>query len=197
MQAPSTNILPFSEGSNSIYIMAEEVDTSINTDQLHVEEIADIPEKNQAGHDGGEEAIIEESALNLNKERAKRSKIWEECFTKIKNDKGVEVKAECSHCKVKLSSQTTGTTTHLTRHMKTCSQSKATMRQQGLLNFQASNQSMPSLAPAIVGGEYDHGKMKEVICHWSMMHEHSFSIAEEEGFNFMMKVANPFYQRIG
>ncbi|CAH9117707.1 unnamed protein product, partial [Cuscuta europaea] len=148
MQAPSTSILPFSEGSNSIFIMAEEVDTSINTDQSHVEEIADIPEETEARHGGDEEAIIEESALNLNKERAKRSKVWEKCFTQIKNDKGVVVKAECGHCKVKLSWQATGTPTHLTRHMKTCSQRRATMRQHGLLNFQASNQSMPSLSPA-------------------------------------------------
>ncbi|CAH9129571.1 unnamed protein product [Cuscuta epithymum] len=152
MQAPSTSILPFSEGSNLIYIMAEEVDTSINTDQSHVEEMADIPDETQAGYDGGEEPIIEESDLNLNKERAKRSKIWEDCFTKIKNAKGVVVKVQCTHCKVKLSWQRTGTTTHLGRHMKMCSQRKASMRQQGLLNFQASNLSMPSLAPAVVGG---------------------------------------------
>ncbi|GKB39895.1 zinc finger BED domain-containing protein RICESLEEPER 2-like protein [Tanacetum coccineum] len=45
----------------------------------------------------------------------------------------------------------------------------------------------PALAPAIVNGKYDHMRMRESITHWILMHEHSFSIVEEAGFDFMMK----------
>ncbi|GJV77419.1 zinc finger BED domain-containing protein RICESLEEPER 2-like protein [Tanacetum coccineum] len=46
----------------------------------------------------------------------------------------------------------------------------------------------PALAPAIVNRKYDHMRMRESITHWILMHEHSFSIVEEAGFDFMMKV---------
>ncbi|GJW77392.1 zinc finger BED domain-containing protein RICESLEEPER 2-like protein [Tanacetum coccineum] len=51
--------------------------------------------------------------------------------------------------------------------------------------------SEPGLAPAIVNGKYDHIRMRESIAHYILMHEHSFSIVEEAGFNFMIKVGIP------
>ncbi|GJT00350.1 zinc finger BED domain-containing protein RICESLEEPER 2-like protein [Tanacetum coccineum] len=51
--------------------------------------------------------------------------------------------------------------------------------------------SEPALEAAIVNGKYDHMRMRESIAHWILMHEHSFSIVEEAGFDFMMKVGIP------
>ncbi|GJT01343.1 retrovirus-related pol polyprotein from transposon TNT 1-94 [Tanacetum coccineum] len=47
--------------------------------------------------------------------------------------------------------------------------------------------SEPKLAPTIVNRKYDHIRMRESIAHWILMHEHSFSIVKEAGFDFMMK----------
>ena len=38
--------------------------------------------------------------------------------------------------------------------------------------------------------------MREAVSHWVLMHEHPFSIVEEEGFNFMMGITNPQFERI-
>ncbi|KAL3522984.1 hypothetical protein ACH5RR_015818 [Cinchona calisaya] len=39
-------------------------------------------------------------------------------------------------------------------------------------------------------------KMREAAAHWVLMHKHPFSILEEEGFNFMMKLGLPDWQKI-
>ncbi|KAI5409138.1 hypothetical protein KIW84_054806 [Lathyrus oleraceus] len=46
------------------------------------------------------------------------------------------------------------------------------------------------------GGKYDHERQREATAHWIMMHEHAFSIVEEEGFHFMMKCSNISYEKI-
>lgn len=46
------------------------------------------------------------------------------------------------------------------------------------------------------GGKYDHERQREATAHWIMMHEHAFSIVEEEGFLFMMKCSNISYEKI-
>ncbi|XP_050888662.1 zinc finger BED domain-containing protein RICESLEEPER 2-like [Lathyrus oleraceus] len=46
------------------------------------------------------------------------------------------------------------------------------------------------------GGKYDHERQREATTHWIMMHEHAFSIVEEEGFHFMMKCSNISYEKI-
>ncbi|GJU45422.1 putative zinc finger, BED-type containing protein, partial [Tanacetum coccineum] len=89
-----------------------------------------------------------------------------------------------------------GTTTTLNRHLENhCRKRKLVMKKQGLLNFQPDDSNVgssePGLAPAIVNGKYDHIRMRESIVHWILMHEHSFSIVEEAGFDFMMKVGIP------
>ncbi|KAK9740904.1 hypothetical protein RND81_03G069700 [Saponaria officinalis] len=45
------------------------------------------------------------------------------------------------------------------------------------------------------GGPTTH-LMREVVAHWILMHEHPFSILEEEGYNLMMKRARPEWTRI-
>ena len=38
--------------------------------------------------------------------------------------------------------------------------------------------------------------MRKAISHWVLMHEHPFSIVEEEGFNFIMRITNPQFEHI-
>ncbi|XP_039119018.1 zinc finger BED domain-containing protein RICESLEEPER 2-like [Dioscorea cayenensis subsp. rotundata] len=39
-------------------------------------------------------------------------------------------------------------------------------------------------------------KMREAVAHWILMHEHPFSIAEEEGFNMMQQRGMPQWEKI-
>ncbi|GKC93505.1 zinc finger BED domain-containing protein RICESLEEPER 2-like protein, partial [Tanacetum coccineum] len=108
-------------------------------------------------------------------ERTKKSKAWCE-FERVKKN-GI-TKMKCNHCSSLLAYPKGGTTTTLNRHLEIhCS-------------------SEPGLAPAIVNGKYDHIKMRESIAHYILMHEHSFSIVEEAGFNFMIKVGIPQWPRL-
>nr|KAJ0225102.1 hypothetical protein LSAT_V11C100042420 [Lactuca sativa] len=43
------------------------------------------------------------------------------------------------------------------------------------------------VTPALTDGKFDMMKMRESIAHWILMHEHPFTIVEEEGFNMMQK----------
>lgn len=43
------------------------------------------------------------------------------------------------------------------------------------------------VTPALVDGRFDMMKMRESMAHWILMHEHPFSIVEEEGFNMMQQ----------
>ena len=126
-------------------------------------------------------------------ERTKKAKAWSE-FERVQKN-GV-TKMKCNHCGSLLAYNKGGTTTTLNRHLENhCPKRKLAMKKQGLLNFQPDDSNVsssePGLAPAIVNGKYDHMRMRECIAHWILMHEHSFSIVEEAGFDFMMKAGIP------
>ncbi|XP_022714612.1 zinc finger BED domain-containing protein RICESLEEPER 3-like [Durio zibethinus] len=44
-------------------------------------------------------------------------------------------------------------------------------------------------------GKFDMVKMRETAAHWILMHEHPFSIIEEEGFNIMQKCGMPEWEK--
>ncbi|GJT39241.1 zinc finger BED domain-containing protein RICESLEEPER 2-like protein [Tanacetum coccineum] len=126
-------------------------------------------------------------------ERTKTAEVWNE-FERV--EKNGLTKARCNHCGTLLAYNKSRTTTTLTRHLKFhCEKRKLVIQKQGLLNFQLDglnvSSSEPDLALAIVNGKYDHMRMQESIAHWILMHEHSFSIVVEAGFDFMMKVGIP------
>ncbi|XP_074277448.1 zinc finger BED domain-containing protein RICESLEEPER 2-like [Silene latifolia] len=51
--------------------------------------------------------------------------------------------------------------------------------------------------PQLHDGKFDMLRMREAASHWILMHEHPFSILEEEeGFNLMMKRARPEWTKI-
>ncbi|XP_010277695.1 PREDICTED: zinc finger BED domain-containing protein RICESLEEPER 2-like [Nelumbo nucifera] len=70
------------------------------------------------------------------------------------------------------------------------------------LNFQPVDSSVdvdivsPPLLDPTIAAKYDHSKMRKAIAHWVLMHEHPFTVVEDEGFNFMMKMYNPAFEKI-
>ncbi|XP_031272230.1 zinc finger BED domain-containing protein RICESLEEPER 2-like [Pistacia vera] len=60
------------------------------------------------------------------------------------------------------------------------------MRQQHITFPVVSFDVGTSILPAL-SGKFDMMKMRELITHWVLMHEHPFSVMEEDGLNNMMK----------
>ncbi|KAL3516746.1 hypothetical protein ACH5RR_023648 [Cinchona calisaya] len=67
--------------------------------------------------------------------------------------------------------------------------------QQTKINFQPTDAPVLPIPP-LHFEKFDMEKMREAAAHWVLMHEHLFSILEEEGFNFMMKLGLPDWQKI-
>ncbi|XP_031253173.1 zinc finger BED domain-containing protein RICESLEEPER 2-like [Pistacia vera] len=103
------------------------------------------------------------------KKRAKTLAVWLE-FREVVLPGGIR-KEECIHCKTKLKMTATGSTTQFNRHLK-------------------SSQGAFTVLPAL-RGQFDMLKMRELIAHWVLMHEHPFSIVKAEGLNNMMKYGIP------
>ncbi|XP_031275889.1 zinc finger BED domain-containing protein RICESLEEPER 2-like [Pistacia vera] len=119
---------------------------------------------------------------------AKTSFVWSE-FTEVVLPGGIR-KGECIHCKTKLKITASGSTTQFNRHLKRCAKRTAHLRQQQI-NFPPSNSQGGSNVLPTLRGQFSMLKMREFIAHWVLMHEHPFSIMEEEGLNNMMKYGIP------
>ncbi|KMS96954.1 hypothetical protein BVRB_7g179970 [Beta vulgaris subsp. vulgaris] len=147
------------------------------------EEESEPPLSNATGNESGPQ---DESQPSKRK-RAKVSEVWKD-MEPVKN-----MKTKCMHCHQVLSAS--GTTTHLKRHLESCLKKKMNQRQQNMLNFLPSNLNGgdPSFkfVSALHDGKFDMMVMREGIAHWILMHEHAFSIVEEEGFNLMLKRGIP------
>ncbi|KAL3522938.1 hypothetical protein ACH5RR_015772 [Cinchona calisaya] len=129
------------------------------------------------------------------KKRCKKSEAWND-FKDVVVD-GVK-KVECIHCKSKLAKNATGTTSSMIRHRQTCVIRKMSLRQavqQTKINFQPTDAPILPIPP-LHFGKFDMEKMRKAAARWVLMHEHPFSILEEEGFNFMMKLGLPDWQKI-
>ena len=50
--------------------------------------------------------------------------------------------------------------------------------------------------PMVTSGKYDHAKQREAVAHWILMNEKPFSVVEEAGYNFQMKINNPMFEKI-
>ncbi|XP_031268347.1 zinc finger BED domain-containing protein RICESLEEPER 2-like [Pistacia vera] len=120
--------------------------------------------------------------------RAKTSVAWSE-FKEMVLPNGTK-KAECIHCKVKLCINATGSTTQFNRHLSQCLRRKASMGQQHISFPSAGNDVPTTILPAL-SGKFDMSKMRELITHWVLMHEHPFTVVEEEGLNNMIKYGIP------
>ncbi|OMP03692.1 putative Zinc finger, BED-type [Corchorus olitorius] len=144
-------------------------------------------------NDGTEEN--EGDGIGKNK-RQKTSKCWSEMKETSLPD-GTQ-KAQCIHCKKKLSILASGCTSHLTRHLKGCLKRKIYLNQQKKINFQPeqADTSNVQLMPTLIDGKFDMGRMRESVAQWIMMHEHPFSIVEEEGFNMMQRRGMPEWEKV-
>nr|DAD43596.1 TPA_asm: hypothetical protein HUJ06_001826 [Nelumbo nucifera] len=95
----------------------------------------------------------------------------------------------------------------MARHLKTCISRKEVQKvekqrkQQMTLNFQPMDSNVdvdivgPPLLDTSIAAKYDHSKMREAVAHWVLMHEHPFTVVEENDFNFMMKMFNPTFEK--
>ncbi|GKA01861.1 zinc finger BED domain-containing protein RICESLEEPER 2-like protein, partial [Tanacetum coccineum] len=99
-----------------------------------------------------EEEEEEESSHFESKKRKTTSKVWDE-FTKIKLPDGRQ-KAECHHCKSRLSVLASGSTTHFGRHLKSCTKRAIFQKQQQRITLQVVDPDSMSqvVTPALVDG---------------------------------------------
>nr|GEW39766.1 zinc finger BED domain-containing protein RICESLEEPER 2-like [Tanacetum cinerariifolium] len=97
----------------------------------------------------------EESSHFESKKRKTTSKVWNE-FTKIKLADGRQ-KAECHYCKSKLYVLASESTTHLGRHLKSCTQRAIFQKQQQRITLQVVDPDSMSqiVTPALVDGSQD------------------------------------------
>ncbi|GJS67051.1 zinc finger BED domain-containing protein RICESLEEPER 2-like protein isoform X1 [Tanacetum coccineum] len=138
-------------------------------------------------NNGTMEEEEEESSHFESKKRKTTSKVWNE-FTKITLPDGRQ-KAECHHCKSKLSILASGSTTHLGMHLKSFTPRAIFQKKQQRITLQVVDPDSMSqvVTPALVDIRFDMMKMRESMAHWILMHEHPFTIVEEEGFNMMQQ----------
>ncbi|XP_020260626.1 zinc finger BED domain-containing protein RICESLEEPER 2-like [Asparagus officinalis] len=130
------------------------------------------------------------------KRRSKKtSEVWNN-FVEVTHANNVK-RWRCNHCKHDFAQNSTGTTFHLKTHLNNCITKKLLDQRQQTLNFQRDGSTIecPIMLPP--GEKYNHLKVREALAHWVMMHEHPFTVAEEEGFLFLMKIVNLEFIKIG
>ncbi|GJS61919.1 zinc finger BED domain-containing protein RICESLEEPER 2-like protein [Tanacetum coccineum] len=122
-------------------------------------------EINRTTNNSGNIEEEEESSHFESKKRKTTSKVWDE-FTKITLPDGRQ-KAECHHCKSKLSVLASGSTTHLGRHLKSCTPRAIFQKQQQRITLQVVDPDSMSqvVTPALVDGRFDMMKMRESMAH--------------------------------
>ncbi|OMO56718.1 putative Zinc finger, BED-type [Corchorus olitorius] len=164
------------------------IGSSTNQDQA-------TEETNPANTDTVGEGLDEEGGPD--KKRAKTSTVWEE-FKDVSSN-GTDF-GECIHCKKQIKKNKSKSTTQFKRHLETCVRRKFFLNQQRTISLQpkdlGSGGGGIQFQPALTNGKFDMGKMREATTHWILMHEHPFSIIEEEGFNMMQKRGMPQWEKV-
>ncbi|XP_039138800.1 zinc finger BED domain-containing protein RICESLEEPER 2-like [Dioscorea cayenensis subsp. rotundata] len=71
------------------------------------------------------------------------------------------------------------------------------MNNQQTISFQALDKGCDNtiMSSAIMDGKLDMMKMRESVAHWILMHEHPFSVVEDEGFNMMQQRGMPQWEK--
>ncbi|KAK8519395.1 hypothetical protein V6N12_025434 [Hibiscus sabdariffa] len=125
--------------------------------------------------------------------KPRRSKVWDDFLEPELINK--QWKVRCKYCNQPLSVLKSKSTSHLKRHIDGCIKKLRFLKQQQALNFLPSESStgtdQSGFVSALHVGKVDMLKMREAMAYWITMHEHPFSIVEEEGFNLMMKRGMP------
>ncbi|XP_071933869.1 zinc finger BED domain-containing protein RICESLEEPER 2-like [Coffea arabica] len=131
------------------------------------------------------------------KKRIKKSVAWDD-FKDVEVGHQKILMSECIHCHAKFKKTKTSTTSSLLRHRKSCAirlQKLKKATQQTKINFPSADSAEASQT-YLHSGRFDMAVMREATAEWVLMHEHPFSIVEEEGFNLMQKRGMPEWQRI-
>ncbi|KAG6506960.1 hypothetical protein ZIOFF_032294 [Zingiber officinale] len=160
---------------NSVVAESNEVNLDIN------KEIGTVGQETQANAEEKEEERFQ------TKKRKKISEVWND-FDTVNGSK----KAKCKHCQSLFTLGKSGVTSSLLRHRLNCVKRKIHLRaaeQQTKLNFLPTDLTSPSIL-ALHSGNFDMEQMREAAAHWIMMHEHPFTILDEEGFNLMMRLVH-------
>ncbi|KAG8364709.1 hypothetical protein BUALT_Bualt18G0026800 [Buddleja alternifolia] len=131
--------------------------------------------------------------------RAKTSHVWKH-FEEGKDQDG-SIQLFCKHCKNVFKKPSTGATSHLGRHLKSCS---VKLRADALENRESLTQSRISFPTSSVDplyvpafdGKFDKEMVKVDVAKWIMIHEYAFSAVEDEWYNIMMKRNNPEWMPI-
>ncbi|KAG8384354.1 hypothetical protein BUALT_Bualt04G0109400 [Buddleja alternifolia] len=126
--------------------------------------------------------------------RAKTSQVWKH-FEEGKDKDGL-VQLLCIHCKNVFKKPKTGATSHLGRHVKSCSVKlrAEALEERGSLTQSHISFPKSNVDPSSVSafdGKFDMEKVKVEIAKWIMIHEYAFSAVEDEWFTIMMKRTNP------
>lgn len=176
-------------GENQSSESHEYIDVEVN--ETNDQNLNDAASVEDTQNDGGEDDVVPKN------KRQKNSVVWGD-FIEVTLPDG-KAKVECIHCKKQLAKIKTGTTSTYKRHMTNCLQRKQYLRTQQLLNFQPIDVDKGiNKPPFLIGpdGKYDAGKMRESIAHWIMATEQPFNTVEDEMFVYMMKTANPMFERV-
>ena len=94
--------------------------------------------------------------------------------------------AECIHCHTQFKRGKSGTSSSMLRHIKSCVRQMLAQKKlyQKKINFTVVDSSIPGHS-FLHDGKFDVEKMRDVAANQILMHEHLFSIVEEEGFNIV------------
>ncbi|KZV24930.1 pentatricopeptide repeat-containing protein [Dorcoceras hygrometricum] len=63
-----------------------------------------------------------------------------------------------------------------------------------MLNYQPVSNSY--FQPPLISSKFDMGRMREAAAHWILMHEHPFTILEEDELNIMLKLGMPEWKKL-
>lgn len=154
----------------------------------------DTAEANQSKDVNQPDTIDEEEGNPYAPKKRKRtSKAWTD-FKEVTLPDGT-VKAECIHCKHRLTMNKIGATTHFLRHLKGCMRKKIDEKGQKNISVTTTLAELKTVN-AVQNFKYDHAKIREILSHMIIVHELPFLFAEYELFNLLMKTATLYYQRI-
>ncbi|XP_035841262.1 zinc finger BED domain-containing protein RICESLEEPER 2-like [Helianthus annuus] len=165
-----------SQASEYINIEAEENLDETNDQDVNKGHGEEDDGENHAEEDDGEDHAED----NEGSQKAKRQKtllVWED-FVEVTLPSG-EVKVECVHCKKKwLNTQVD--------------------LQQLTNDTRKYPVDVDMKPPSLIGldGKYDVIKMRESIANWLMATEQPFNTVEDDMFVYMMKTANPMFERV-
>ncbi|KAG6513148.1 hypothetical protein ZIOFF_023456 [Zingiber officinale] len=135
----------------------------------------------------------EENNPYCRKKRKHTSPVWID-FKQITLPDG-KMKAECIHCKHRLSITTSGCTSSLNRHSAGCVRRQMNTTGQKNISIITSI-SESEIVSAVQNFKYDQAKIREIISHMIIIHELPFVFAEYELFNLLMKSAFPYFQKV-